>query len=143
MKNPPKERGSVPQPERARKAPDARKPPRRAWQSSQISRSRLTFPEQLVSRFVQTPFGTADICREVTDQFTRQFVDLGTFEVIDPQAPKVQNGRAQHPADAVASAVEYVSVHGARSVIGPAPVPQQAAPADREKLCAKAPRRDR
>ena len=76
--------------------------------------------KKLVSRFVQTPFGTADICREVTDQFTRQFVDLGTFEVIDPQAPKVQNGRAQHPADAVASAVEYVSVHGARSVIGPA-----------------------
>jgi len=56
----------------------------------------------------------------VTDQFTRQFIDAGTFEVVDPLALKVQNGRAQHPADAVASAVEYVSVHGARSVIGPA-----------------------
>jgi hypothetical protein len=56
----------------------------------------------------------------VTDQFTRQFIDVDTFEVIDPLAPKVENGRAQHPADAVASAVEYVSVHGERSVIGPA-----------------------
>src|ERR1700692_1159563 len=90
----------------------SRKPPVRAWQSSQISRSRLTVPEQLVSRFVQTPFGTADICREeVTDQFTRQFVDVGTFEVIDPQASKVQNARAQHPADVDAAAVEYFPVH--------------------------------
>jgi hypothetical protein len=56
----------------------------------------------------------------VTDQFTRQIIDVGTFEVIDPLALKVENGRAPHPADAVASAVEYVSVHGARSVIGPA-----------------------
>src|ERR1700692_84418 len=90
----------------------SRKPPVRAWQSSQISRSRLTVPEQLVSRFVQTPFGTAAICREeVTDQFTRQFVDVGTFEVIDPQASKVQNARAQHPADVDAAAVKYFPVH--------------------------------
>jgi hypothetical protein len=71
----------------------------------------IVVPEQLVSRFVQTPFGTADICREVTDQFTRQFVDVGTFEVIDPQASKVQNARAQHPADVDAAAVEYFPVH--------------------------------
>jgi hypothetical protein len=69
----------------------------------------------------------------VTDQFTRQFIDVATSEVIDPLAPKVENGRAQHRADALASAVEYVSVHGERSVIGPGPVPQEAAPADREK----------
>jgi hypothetical protein len=50
----------------------------------------------------------------VTDQFTRQFIDVDTFEVIDPQASKVQNGRAQHPADVDAAAVEYFSVHGAR-----------------------------
>jgi hypothetical protein len=56
----------------------------------------------------------------MTDQFTRQFIDVDTFEVIDPQASMVQNGRAQHPADVDTAAVEYFSVHGARSVIGPA-----------------------
>jgi hypothetical protein len=48
----------------------------------------------------------------VTNQFTGEFVDLDTFEVINPPAPKVQNARAQHHADVFASAVEYVSVHG-------------------------------
>jgi len=47
--------------------------------------------KKLVSRFVQTPFGTAGICREVTDQFTREFVDVGTFEVIELLASRVEN----------------------------------------------------
>jgi len=50
-----------------------------------------SFDEKLVSRFVQTPFGTADICREMADQFTREFVDVGAFEVIELLAPKVEN----------------------------------------------------
>jgi hypothetical protein len=56
----------------------------------------------------------------VTDQLTRESVDVDAFEVIELLAPKVENGWAQHHADVVASAVEYVSVHGVPSVIGPA-----------------------
>jgi hypothetical protein len=79
------------------------------WSSDQLDSRFLT--KKLVSRFVQAPFGTADIRGEVTDQFAREFVDVDTFEVIDPQASKVQNGRAQHPADVDAAAVEYFPVH--------------------------------
>jgi hypothetical protein len=68
--------------------------------------------KKLVSRFIQTPFGIAGIRGEVTNQFTGEFVDVDAFEVIYPLAPKVQNGRAQHYADVIAAAVEYVSVHG-------------------------------
>ena len=48
---------------RSKAISDTRKPPLSmgAWQSLQISRPRLTAPEQLVGRFIQTPFGTADI----------------------------------------------------------------------------------
>jgi hypothetical protein len=84
--------------------------------------------KKLVSRFVQTPFGTAGIWREVTDQFTREFVDVGTFEVIELLAPKVENWRTNHHADVDATTVEYISVHdlppiargprGARPVFG-------------------------
>jgi hypothetical protein len=80
------------------------------------------------------------IGREVTNQFTREFVDVDTFEVIEFLATTVENVRAKHCADVIASAVEYFSVHGARLRHWPGPVTQQAAPSDREKLCAKAPR---
>jgi hypothetical protein len=53
------------------------------------------------------------IGREVTNQFTREFVDVDTFEVIELLATTVENTRAKRCSDVIASAVEYFSVHGA------------------------------
>jgi hypothetical protein len=70
---------------------DLRGEPIAADQRAKASRRNGFLTEKLVSRFAQTPFGAAGICREVTDQFTRGFVHVGTFEVIELLAPKVEN----------------------------------------------------
>lgn len=69
------------------------------------------FNEKLVSRFVQTPFGAAGICREVTDQFTREFVDVDTFEVVELLSLEIENGWAKDDRYVDAATVEYFSVH--------------------------------
>jgi hypothetical protein len=71
----------------------------------------FSLTKKLVSRFVQTPFGTAGICREVTDQFTREFVDVGTFEVVELLSLEIENDRAKDDRYVDATTVEYFSVH--------------------------------
>jgi hypothetical protein len=61
------------------------------------------------------------IGREVTNQFTREFVDVDTFEVIEFLATKVENVLAKHCPDVIAYAVEYFSVHGAPPSLARAP----------------------
>jgi hypothetical protein len=42
------------------------------------------------------PFGTADICREVTYEFARELVDVGAFGVIKLVTVEVDNRSADH-----------------------------------------------
>lgn len=74
--------------------------------------------KKIVRRFVQTPFGTAGVCREVTDQFTREFVHVGSFEVIDLLSLEIEDGRAKDDRYVDATAVEYFSVHDLPPVEG-------------------------
>src|ERR1039458_3814548 len=84
--------------------------------------------KKLVRRFVQTPFRTAGVCREVTDQFTREFVHVGSFEVIDLLSLEIEDGRAKDDRYVDATAVKYFSVHNGLPLRWPPPwAPRQIA----------------
>src|SRR6266849_4305650 len=97
----------------------ARKPPVRAWQSSQISRPCLTFREQLVGGFVQMPLGALSIC-QVSNQLSGKLVNVHASEVIDLPSLEIENGRPKDDRYVDATAVEYFSVHDLPPIEGPA-----------------------
>ena len=47
----------------------------------------------------------------MTDQFTREFVDVGTFGVVELLSLEIENGRAKDDRYVDATTVEYFSVH--------------------------------
>src|SRR3984893_5208999 len=92
---------------------------REGWPSSQISRARLTFREQLVGGFVQMPLGALSIW-QVSNQLSGKLVNVHASEVIDLLSLEIEDGRPKDRRYADATAVEYFSVHDLPPIGGPA-----------------------